>query len=53
MAVADLGEVPRGGGGCPHLLLDQTETRRAEKNFLEMDPPPPYLRVWMTGAPLI
>ena len=32
------------------LFVDQTETRRAEKNFLG-DWRPPYLRVWMTGPP--
>ena len=40
----------RGGLG-PHLFLDQTEARRAEKFFLET-PPPLYLRVWMTWSPL-
>ena len=34
------------------LFLDQTEARRAEKNLFG-DPLPPYLRVWMTGPPLI
>ena len=35
------------------LVLDQTEARRAEKNFGDWfpPPPPPYLRVWMTGPP--
>ena len=44
----------RGGarGGWPPLLLDQTEDQRAEKNSFG-DSPPPYLRVWMTGPPLI
>ena len=32
------------------LFLNQTEARRAEKNFLR--PPSPYLRVWMTAPPL-
>ena len=32
----------------PSLFLDQTEARRAERNFLR-DPAPAYLRVWMTG----
>ena len=48
-AVADLGEGP-GGPGLP-LFLDQTETRRAEKNFFSRPPPSPYLRVWMTAPP--
>ena len=38
-----------GGGGTPLLFLDQTGARRARKIFLETGPPPPYLRVWMTG----
>lgn len=36
------------------LFLDQTEARKAEKNFFKTAPPPlppptptPYLRVWM------
>ena len=47
----------RGGARAsppPHLFLDQTEARRAEKKFFETAPPPslpPYLRVWMTGPP--
>ena len=46
---ADLGERP-GGPGAP-LCLDQTEGR---KNVFENGhPPPPYLRVWMTGSPLL
>ena len=49
MAVADLGEVPEGAG--PPLLFDQTEAQRAEKNYFGDSPPPPYLRVWMTGPP--
>ena len=49
------------GEGHP-LFLDQTEARRAEKNFFETGPlpfvrvwmtrPPPFVRVWMTGPPL-
>ena len=41
----------RGGAGgfLPPLFLDQTEARRAEKNFWETTPP--YLRVWMTAPP--
>ena len=39
-----------GGPGLP-LFLDQTETRRAEKNFFGERPPPHYLRVWMTWNP--
>ena len=37
------------GGQGPLLFLDQTEARRAEKNFLET--PSPCLRVWMTPPP--
>ena len=33
------------------IFLDQTEARRAEKNFLG-DRPPSYLRVWMTTPTL-
>ena len=39
--VADPGEE----SGSPPLFLEQTEARRAEKNFLRPDPPTPYLRV--------
>ena len=43
----------RGGtrGVRPPLFLDQTEARRAEKNFYKTRPPP-YLRIWMTAPPL-
>ena len=43
----------RGGarGGLAPLFLDQNEAQRAEKNFFEAAPPPPYLRVWMTAPP--
>ena len=41
----------RGPGGPPPLGLDQTEARRAEKNFFKTGPPSPYLRGWMTGFP--
>ena len=34
----------------PALFCDQTEARRAEKKFWG-DPPPPYLKVWMTVPP--
>ena len=34
----------------PPLFLDQSEARRAEKNFLQIAPPP-FLRVWMTTTP--
>ena len=37
------------GASSPLLFVDQTETRRAEKSFLETGPP--YLRVWMTALP--
>ena len=40
----------RGPGGPAPLFLDQTEVRRAEKKIWDC-PPPPYLRVWMTGPP--
>ena len=42
----------RRGARGPPLFLDQTEARRAEKKFFETSPPP-HLRVWMTGPPLI
>ena len=29
------------GGARPPLILDQTEVRRAEKNFFQDRPPPP------------
>ena len=54
MAVADLGEVPRGAGSP--LFLDQTEAQRAKKISLETPSPlsqglddraPPYLKVWI------
>ena len=39
----------------PPLFLDQTEAQRAKKILLGDRapplPPPPYLRVWMTGPP--
>ena len=46
--VADPGE-GHGDLPPPPLFLDQTEARRAEKNFF--GDPPPYLRVWMTPLP--
>ena len=44
----------RGGtrGGGPPLFLDQNEARRGEKFFFEACPTP-YLRVGMTGRPLM
>ena len=33
----------------PHLLLDQTEARKAEKKFFNTALP--YLMVWMTNPP--
>ena len=41
--VVDLGEGPG-----PPLFLDQTEPRKAQKNF--SGDPPVYLRVWMTAS---
>ena len=41
----------RGGARVPPLFLDQTVARGAEKIFFWNPPPPPYLRVWMTGPP--
>ena len=41
-----------GGAGHP-LVLDQTETRKAEKLFLETGSPLPHLRVWRTWTPLL
>ena len=37
-------------GFSPPLILDETEARRAEKNFLR-DRALPYVRVWMTRPP--
>ena len=37
-------------GRTPTLFIEQTEARRAEKNFFETAPLP-YLRAWMIGAP--
>ena len=52
----------RGSGGAPPLFLDQNETRRADKLFFFLRPPPPlspglndcpppphsfYLKVWI------
>ena len=41
----------RDPGVRPSLFLDQTEVRRAGKNFLETAPRPPYLSFWMTNPP--
>ena len=46
--MADPKEGP-GGAGSP-IILDQTETRRAEKKFLETCTPP-FLRIWMIAPP--
>ena len=59
LSVIQWGIQGRGPGdpGLP-LFLDQTETRRAEKNFFgdrpplskgldDLTPPPPYLKVWI------
>ena len=48
-ALVDPGEGP---GARSPLFLDETEAQRAEKKFFETGLPP-YLRVLMTGAPLI
>ena len=48
-SVADPKEGP-GGPGLP-IILDQTETRRAEKIFFGDRPPPLNLRIWMTWTP--
>ena len=47
LSVADLGVGPR------LLFLDQTEARRAEKNFLETEPPPPLSQDLDGRPPLI
>ena len=39
--VTDIGEGP---GPGPGLFLDQTEARRAKKNFLETAPTPPLIK---------
>ena len=55
--IEDYGSSGRSRGGHP-LFLDQTEARRAEKNFIWDRPPPlsqglddrpstPYLKVWI------
>ena len=54
--VADLGEEPFPPPlpPSPHLFLDQTKARRAEKIILGAaapPPPPSNLRVWMTVPP--
>ena len=39
----------RGPGDPPPLLLDQSETQRAEKKIFGHRPPPPsYLKVWIS-----
>ena len=48
--MVDPGKGPGGYSPSP-VFLDQTEARRAEKNFLGYRPPT-YLRVWMTAPPL-
>ena len=52
--VADPGEGPREPAPLspPPLFLDQNEARRAEKKSFG-DRAAPFVRVWMTGAPLI
>ena len=48
LPVEDPGEGPGGPPPCPFLA--QTGARRAEKVvFGDQAPPPPYLRLWMTG----
>ena len=49
MAVADLREVPEGAG--PPYYLTRLRPKGPKKIILETAPPPPYLRVWMTGPP--
>ena len=53
MAVADLGEVP--GEPDPHpYFWTKLRPEGPKKIFWRPPPPlPPYLRVWMTGLPLI
>ena len=48
LTVEDPGEAP--GGPGPHLFLDRTDARRAEKKIL-LDRAPSYFRVWMTAPP--
>ena len=43
-------DIREGPGPGPSLFLDQTQVRRAKKNFLDTAPPPNQ-RVWMTGGP--
>ena len=44
----------RGSGArAPLLFLAQSEARKAEKKIFLETAPPPYLRVWMNGLPLI
>ena len=40
------------GAHPPPLILDQTEARRAEKNFFETAPPPPFSK-GLGAAPLL
>ena len=52
LAVADLGEGPRGPNPQP-LFLDQPEAQRAEKNVFGDCPRAPfYVTIWMTEPPL-
>ena len=54
--MADTGEVPSPPHPpTPFLILDQTDSQRAEKEFKTAlplpQPPSPYLSIWMTGPP--
>ena len=40
------------GDPGPPIFLDQTKARKDRKKSLT-PPPPPYLRVWMTGSSFI
>ena len=48
--MADLGE-ETGRPGPAFLFLDQTEAASEGQKKFFWRPPPPYLRVWMTGCP--
>ena len=59
LAVGDPAKGPGGPAPGPlppgpllPLFLDQTEARKAEKKILETELPP-FIRVWMTGPPVL